>query len=126
MVQNNSFIEQAEQREFLRTRVNQVDRADHVFKNSGSAGWQNKRLAQLTTTFDYVMSILKWDVSVQIINGKPIVTEGFGVTLTKIVKTNQATIDAKYHNDYVKVALSEEKTEKASRIGIAGNQSRIL
>jgi len=83
---------QEELKMFAPKLVTGEDRAKHMFKSAGSAGANNERLARLLIAFDFAMSILGWD----------------DVTLTGIVTNYQASIDAKYHDDYKAVATIEE------------------
>lgn len=73
------------------------DKAKHVFNALASHGNNNARLAQLLSAFDFAMSLLKWDVK-----------------LTDIVTNYQASVDAKYHNDYVDIAKIEELDKRVS------------
>lgn len=102
------FVQQQEQQ--LPFRNKQVDRSGSVFNTSGSSGANSKRLAQLVSVFDYVMSLLEWDITIDNegnVTKKP-------VMLTTIIIANQASIDARYHNDYKAIAIAEEIDRKRS------------
>lgn len=107
-----SFIGQAEQSELFRRRSN-VDHAGAVFRAWGSSGANPKRLAQFLTTLDLAFCILSWD--------KPIIkTNEAGqqeivrpaLSISALIEARQASIDARYHDDYVKIAVADEIVRK--------------
>ena len=67
------------------------DRAQHIFKNAGSAGANNEKLARILIAWDFAMNVLHWNIS-----------------LTDLLTKYQASVGAKYHDDYTKVATTEE------------------
>src|SRR5450759_4613605 len=111
----DNFIDDAEANFLRRKTSNGSDKATHIFKWLDSAGWQSKRLAQLSISFDFAMRQLGWDKTITIINGKPTIVDGNGLYLTSLVKVGQTTIGAKYHEDYKEIALAEEKIDKLAR-----------
>lgn len=96
-----SFLEKAEQQELFRQKssVN----VEVLFKSLGSAGRNPKRLAQILSTFDFVIHLLKW-------GEKPI------ANLSVFLTQYQASIDAKYHDDVKDVLVADEiKRQRAAR-----------
>jgi hypothetical protein len=102
----------------------QTTETGNIFKSSGSKGSNPQRLAQLLSTFDYVMSLLEWDIDeiqAQDKDGKflfdkdnnPIMIKiPVDVTLSDIITQNQASIDGKYHLDYKDIKMVEELDRK--------------
>jgi len=99
----DSFLEQAEQQEIFRKR--QTDDAGAVFQSSGSAGRNTQKLAQILSVFDFNIRLLGWQ-------DKPL------ANLSLFLTQYQASIDAKYHNDYKEIKVSEEvERKRADRKG---------
>ena len=71
---------------------NDSDRARHIFESINSHGANQRRLSQLCATWDFVMLQLGWS----------------DVKLSNIVTGYQASIDARYHNDYKAIETIEE------------------
>lgn len=83
------------------------DNSGMMFQTKGSSGANPLRLAQICSVFDYVMIILGWQ-------DKPI------ANLPKFLTQYQASINAKYHNDYKDVLVAEEiERKRAERKGIS-------
>ena len=81
-----------EEKKLFTPKANADDRARHLFNTGGSAGANPEKLARLLIAFDFAMSLLGWD----------------DVSLTSIITGYQASVDAKYHDDYKSVATIEE------------------
>lgn len=91
----------------LNSRQKNTANSLEVFRTSGSAGNNPQRLAQLLTGFDLAMAILGWQ-------DKPL------ANLTKFVTGYQASLDAKYHEDFKDVLIAEEiERKRAERKGIS-------
>ena len=101
----NNFLEQAEQQELFRQKRN--DSSGLLFNASGSAGNNPLKLAQILSVFDLVVSIMGWQ-------DKPL------ANLTRFLTHYQASLDAKYHDDFKEVQVAEEIERKRSeRKGIS-------
>lgn len=87
------FHEEVEKKELFRQK--ESDKSAAMFAAKGTAGRNPTRLAQICSTFDYVMNLLGWQ--------KKSVAE-----LSRILTEYQASIDAKYHNDFKEVLIAEE------------------
>lgn len=78
-----------------------------IFASKGSAGNNPLRLAQICSTFDFVIGLLGWEK-------KPL------ANLSKFLTEYQASIDAKYHDDFKEVCVAEEiERKRAERKGIS-------
>lgn len=112
MSEIQSYIAQAEQQELFR-RKSSVDHAGAVFRFWGSASRNTQKLAQLLTVFDMTMQVLGWDKSIIEIdkNGNKIIKRQ-AITFSSLIEARQAGIDAKYHDDYVKIAIADEIVRK--------------
>lgn len=101
----DSFLEKAEEQELFRQK--QSDNSLALFNVSGSAGRNPTRLAQILVVFDFNINLLGWQ-------NKPL------ANLSKFLTQYQASIDAKYHNDFKEVQISEEiERKRAERKGIS-------
>jgi hypothetical protein len=69
-----------------------ADRAKHIFNSLGSAGNNNAELARILLALDFAFKLLNWK----------------DITLVDCIAKYQASVDAKYHNDYKAVATIEE------------------
>lgn len=81
------------------SRENEGGRVKHLFESLGSHGANNERLARLLIAWDFVMTLLKQK----------------DVSLSQIVTQYQASINAKYHDDYKSVATIEELDERLAK-----------
>ena len=88
-----SYLEEAEKQELFRQK--QSSNSGLVFATKGSAGNNPEKLAQILATWDFVVNIMGWQ-------DKPL------ANLTKFCASYQASIDAKYHNDFKEIAIAEE------------------
>lgn len=70
-----------------------------MFFTKGSAGRNNDKLARILTAFDLTIEILEWQE-------KPL------AKFSSILTGYQASLDAKYHNDYKDVLIAEEIQRK--------------
>jgi len=78
-----------------------------MFYSAGSAGNNPLKLAQILVVFDFTMNLLGWQ-------DKPL------ANLSKFLVQYQASLDAKYHNDYKEVLIAEEiEKKRAERKGIS-------
>lgn len=68
----------------------QTDNSENAFRSHGSAGNNNEKLARIMSAYEIAMDILGWE--------KP---------LSQIVTQYQASLDAKYHDDFVKMSIAE-------------------
>ena len=110
---SDSFIQRVEEQELFRHKSGNVDHSGAVFRSYGSSGNNPQRLAQLIAVFDITMNLLGWDKPMVDIdkNGQQIITRP-AVLFSSIITNMQASIDGKYHNDYVKIAVSDEIVRK--------------
>lgn len=93
------ILEDAEQ-QMLFGNVNN-DQSSLVFEAKGSSGRNPVKLAQILSTFDFVMNLMGWQ-------DKPL------ANLTIFLTQYQASIDAKYHNDYKEIKIAEEIERRRS------------
>lgn len=101
----DSFLEQAEQQELFRQK--QSSNIGLVFQSSGSAGNNPLKLAQILAVFDFNIQLLGWQ-------NKAL------ANLSKFLTSYQASLDAKYHNDFKDISIAEEIERKRSeRKGIS-------
>lgn len=78
-----------------------------VFASKGSAGNNPQKLAQICSIWDFVINIMGWQ-------DKPL------ANLSKFLTEYQASIDAKYHNDFKDVLIAEEiERRREERKGIS-------
>ena len=78
-----------------------------VFQSSGSAGNNSLKLAQILSIFDFNIQLLGWQ-------NKPL------ANLSSFLTSYQASLDAKYHNDFKDISIAEEIERKRSeRKGIS-------
>ena len=102
---SDSFLEQAEQQELFRQRPTS-DR-NMVFQSAGSAGNNPLKLAQILAIFDFNINLLGWQ-------NRPL------ANLSRFLTSYQASLDAKYHNDFKDISIAEEIERKRSeRKGIS-------
>lgn len=100
-----SFSEKAE--EEVQFRQKRSDNSGLIFHAGGSAGRNPVKLARILATFDLVISIMGWE-------DKPL------ANLTKFVTNYQASIDAKYHDDFKEIQIAEEiERRRTERKGIS-------
>lgn len=78
-----------------------------IFNTGGSAGNNPEKLAKILSAYDYVMCVLGWQKE-DIAN------------LSNIITQYQASLDAKYHNDFKEILVAEEiEKRRAERKGIS-------
>lgn len=93
--------------EEITTRQQNVNNSELVFLSKASAGSNPVELARIVTAFDFVIGLLGWEK-------KPL------ANLSKFLLGYQASIDAKYHNDFKDVLVAEEVERKsANRKGVS-------
>lgn len=92
-----TFHEQAEQEIQFRQKRN--DNSIAMFESRGSAGRNPTKLAQICSTFNFVIGLLGWEK-------KPL------ANLSLFLTQYQASIDAKYHDDYKDVLIAQEIERK--------------
>lgn len=103
------FMEEVEHQQMFRSRKS--DNSMYLFQASGSSGRNPQKLAQILTAYDFLINTLKWQL-------KPI------ANLTKFLTQYQASVDAKYHDDYKDVQIAEEiERRREERKGISILQS---
>ena len=95
----DSYLEKAEEQELFRQKTK--SNANVIFQTIGSSGRNPLKLAQILSTFDFVINLLGWQ-------DKPL------ANLTTFCTQYQASIDAKYHNDFKEVLIAEEVERKRS------------
>lgn len=101
----DNFAEVAEQNELFRQK--RSDNSGLLFNTKGSAGANPLKLAQILSTFDFVIGLLKWQ-------DKPL------ADLSHFLTNYQASIDAKYHDDFKEVQIAEEiERRRAERKGLS-------
>ena len=101
----DTYLEQAEQQELFRQKPK--DNSGMMFFSDGSAGNNPLKLAQILAVFDFNIALLGW-------KKKPL------ASLTRFLTTYQASLDAKYHNDYKEVLVAEEiERRRSERKGIS-------
>lgn len=101
----DSYLEEVERHELFRQR--RSDNSGLLFHANSSAGNNPVKLAQLCATWDFVMNLLGW-------KDKPL------AKLTTFITNYQASIDAKYHDDFKEVQIAEEiERKRAERKGIS-------
>lgn len=71
-------------------RIRNTDNSKQTFESSGSAGNNSDKLARIMSAYDLAMDILGWEKS-----------------LSQIVSQYQASVNAKYHDDHVKISIAE-------------------
>lgn len=89
----DEFLDKIEQAQLFKKQS--LNNAGLIFSHKGSSGRNPLRLAQILTTFDFIINLLKWQ-------DKPL------ANLTNFLTQYQASIDAKYHNDYKDILIAEE------------------
>ena len=98
-------FEKIEEQQLWKPKTN--DSSKSIFSTKGSAGSNNEPLARILSAYDYAMSILGWQ------------NEDIA-SLSGIITQYQASLDAKYHNDYKDVLVAEEiEKKRAERKGIS-------
>ncbi len=101
----DNFLENAEKQELFRPKPN--NDAGAMFATKGSAGRNPQKLAQILSIFDFTINLLGWQE-------KPL------ANLSIFLTQYQASIDAKYHNDYKEVKIAEEvERKRAERKGLS-------
>lgn len=100
-----SFMEKAEEEVLFRQK--QADNSMLIFQSRGSAGRNPQKLAQILSIFDTVIGIMGWQE-------KPL------ANLSQFLTSYQASIDAKYHNDFRDIKIAEEiERKRAERKGVS-------
>jgi len=94
-----TYLEEAEKQELFRQK--HKSNANAIFLTAGSAGRNPLKLAQILSTFEFIMNLLDWQ-------DKPL------ANLPMFLTQYQASIDAKYHNDFKEVLIAEEIERKRS------------
>lgn len=101
----DTFLKRAEDQELFRQKPK--DNSGLMFHSDGSAGNNPLKLAQISSIFDFTMGLLGWQ-------DKPL------ANLTSFLTQYQASLDAKYHNDYKEVLVAEEiEKKRADRKGFS-------
>jgi len=101
----NEITEKIESKQLFRKSSNDSSLA--MFNTAGSAGRNNQKLAQICHVWDFTMNLLGWQ-------NKPL------ANLTTFLTQYQASVDAKYHNDYKDVLVAEEiESKRAERKGLS-------
>lgn len=78
-----------------------------IFNAQGSAGSNNPKLARILISLNFTLALLGWQ-------DKPL------ANLPKFLADYQASLDAKYHNDFKDVLVAEEiERKRAERKGIS-------
>lgn len=78
-----------------------------IFQHIGSAGNNPLKLAQILSVFDFTMNLLGWQ-------DRPL------ANFSRFLTGYQASLDAKYHNDFKDISIAEEIERKRSeRKGIS-------
>ncbi len=100
-----TYLEQAEQTELFRQKQN--DNSGLILHAQKSAGSNPLRLAQILSAFDFAMNLLGWQ-------DKPL------ANLTVFLTNYQASLDAKYHNDFKEVLIAQEiERRREERKGVS-------
>lgn len=101
----SDFIEEFEANRKIGNR--NLNFLQSIFHTKGSAGRNNEKLSKLLSAYDMLINILKWQ-------DKPL------ANLSEIITQYQASIDAKYHDDYKEVLIAEEiERRREQRKGIS-------
>lgn len=102
------FMEEAEAKiEDFRKVDSNENKHKMLFESRGSAGRNNEKLAQILFAFDLAINIIGWQ-------NKPL------ANLSKFLTSYQASVDAKYHNDFKDVMIAEEiERRRSERKGIS-------
>ena len=95
----DSYLEKAEDQELFRQKTK--SNSNVIFQTIGSSGRNPIELARILATFDFIINILGWQ-------DKPL------ANLTTFCTQYQASVDAKYHNDFKEVLIAEEVERKRS------------
>ena len=78
-----------------------------IFSTGGSAGNNPEKLAKILSAWDYFINIMGWqndDIA----------------SLSNVITQYQASLEAKYHNDFKDVLVAEEiEKRRAERKGIS-------
>lgn len=102
---SDEFLEKAEEELLFKQKTN--NNTSMIFNSFGSAGRNPRKLAQICATWDIVINILGWQ-------NKPL------ANIPKFLTQYQASIDAKYHNDFKDVLIAEEiERKRAERKGLS-------
>lgn len=89
----NTFGDKAEEEELFRQKLK--DNSALIFNALHSAGRNSAKLAQLLASWDFIINIMGWQ-------DKPL------ANLTKFVANYQASVDAKYHDDFKEIQIALE------------------
>lgn len=101
----STYLEQAEDNELFREK--KKTQINKIFSTIGSAGRNSEQLARILVAFDTTINMLGWQE-------KPI------ANLTHFLTQYQASVDAKYHNDFKDVLIAEEiERRRSERKGIS-------
>lgn len=91
----------------LSFRQQKSSNIDLIFAAKGSAGRNPVKLAQILAPFDYAIKLMGWQ-------DRPL------ADLTSFLVNYQASIDAKYHDDFKEIKIADEIERKRSeRKGIS-------
>lgn len=100
-------IEQVEQQLLDRWKNNVVNKLADIFGTRGSQGNNPQKLAKILAAYDIAITVLNWN-------------KEHVANLSHIVSQYQASLDAKYHNDYKEVLIAEEiERRKEERKGVS-------
>lgn len=100
-----TFGERVEEEQKFRKKSD--NKNNLMFFTNGSAGRNNEKLARILTAFDLAIGILGWQ-------NKPL------AKFSTFVTQYQASIEAKYHNDFKEVLVAEEiERRKEERKGVS-------
>jgi len=87
-------------------RLKNEDGSKATFNAQGSAGNNPVKLARILSAYELAMNILGWDTP-----------------LSKIVSNYQASVNAKYHDDHVRISVAERVSVLLKRNIMAKNRS---
>src|SRR3990172_6986187 len=102
-----TYGQRKEEEILFKSKQPSEDKAKHVFDALASHGANSDRLARLLIAWDFAMSALEWKTE-----------------LANIVVHYQASVDAKYHDDFVKIATIEELDKRLSLRRIARQENQ--
>ena len=100
-----TFLERAEEQELFRQKP--TINTGLIFNAGGSAGNNPLKLAQILSMYDMTINLLGWQ-------DRPL------ANLTMFLTSYQASLNAKYHDDYKEVLIAEEiERRRVERKGIS-------
>ena len=98
-------MEKIEEKEMFRSKSK--DDSSAIFNTNGSAGNNNENLAKILSAYDYCMRLLGWQ-------------NDSVASLSNIATQYQASLEAKYHNDFKDIKIAEEiEKRRTERKGIS-------